>query len=198
MPYTHQKFFEGKLKELAKENYILDIGGGHPFQKKLSRYKELFKGKRYEILDSSSEYKPTIVADVHNMPLAEGSVDAILCLSVLEHLHNPQTAVNEIYRILKKGGKFLGYTHFIYPYHARKGIYSDYFRFTDEGLLYLFNKFSKVELKKDGGYFKALGFFLPYQAKLKWLWEPIAYLLDKLFKTERRNTTAGFYIYAVK
>ncbi len=196
--YDYRKFFEEKLKEVAKENYILDVGGGHPFQKKLASYQDFFKGKRYETLDFSPEYKPTIVADVHNIPLVEGSVDAILCLSVLEHLYNPQKAIDEIYRVLKKGGQFLGYTHFIYPYHARQGIYGDYFRFTDEGLNHLFNKFSKVELKKDGGYFKAVCFFLPYQAKLKWLWEPIAYFFDKLFKTEKRTTTAAFYIYAIK
>jgi len=198
MMYDYKKFFEEKLKEVAKENYILDVGGGRPFQKKLSRYKELFKGKRYETLDFSSEYQPTIVADVHDMPLAEGSVDAILCLSVLEHLHNPQKAIDEIYRVLKRGGKFLGYTHFVYPYHARKGVYSDYFRFTEEALTHLFREFSKVEIKKEGGYFRALGFFMPLQARLKLFWMPAAYFLDKLFKTEQRNTTAAFYIYAVK
>ena len=198
MNYDYQRFFEEKLKELAKEPDVLDIGGGHPFQKYMAPYKEWFKGVRYETLDPAPEYKPTIVGDVHKMPIKDASVSAILCNSVLEHLYDPARAVEEMYRVLKPGGKILLYTHFIYPYHARKGIYKDYFRFTEDAFHHLFAKFSRLELKKHGGYFRAMMFFMPLQSRLKPLLEPLMYFLDKLFKTERRSTTPGFYIYAVK
>ena len=198
MNYDYQRFFEEKLKELAKEPDVLDIGGGHPFQKYMAPYKEWFKDVRYETLDPAPEYKPTIVGDVHKMPIKDNGVSAILCNSVLEHLYDPARAIEEMHRVLKPGGKILLYTHFIYPYHARKGIYKDYFRFTEDAFHHLFRSFSKVELKKHGGYFRAMMFFMPLQSRLKPLLEPLMYLLDKLFKTERRSTTPGFYIYAVK
>ncbi len=198
MLYDYEKFFEQKLKELARENYILDVGGGHPFQKRMAKYRNLFTGRRYETLDISSQYNPTIVGDIHNLPLENESVDAILCKSVLEHLQEPKKAIEEMWRVLKKGGKILVYTHFIYPYHARCGIYGDFFRFSEESLRHLFSNFSQMEIKKEGGYFRALMFFMPFQAKLRFFLEPIAYFLDKIFRTEKKSTTAGYYLYAVK
>jgi ubiquinone/menaquinone biosynthesis C-methylase UbiE len=196
--FDYIKFFEEKLKELAKEEMVLDIGGGCPFQKRMDKYRKLFGGKKYETLDNSPEYNPTIVGDAHNLPIKDGGIPAILCNSVLEHLYDPRKAVGEIYRVLRPGGKFLGYTHFIYPYHARQGIYRDYFRFSEDGLRELFKNFSSLEIKKEGGYFRTFIFFMPFQAKLKFFLELPAYFLDKIFRTEKRTTTAGYYIYAVK
>lgn len=198
MSYDFDRFFEEKLKELVKEDRIIDIGGGHPFQKRMAKYRYLFAGKRYETIDPSPVYNPTIIGDAHNLPLKNDSVSAILSISVFEHLHDPKKAAEEIYRVLKPGGKALIFTHFIYPYHARYGVYKDYFRFTEDGLRYLFRGFASLEIKKSGGYFRALFFFSPFQAALRPLWEPIAYFLDKLFKTEKHTTTMGYYIFAVK
>lgn len=198
MKYDHLIFFEEKLKDLAKCKIVLDAGGGRPFQKYMAKYKEWFGLVDFKTLDVSSHYQPDILGDIHNIPLVEASVDGVLCLSVLEHLHSPAKAVNEIFRILKPNGKVLAYTHFIYPYHARNGIYEDYYRFTETALRDLFKDFSKIEIKKQGGYFRAMMFFMPFQANLKKFIEPIAYFLDKLFKTESRFTTTGFYIYCTK
>lgn len=198
MQYDYEQFFERKLREIAASDYILDVGGGRPFQKRLAKYEPWFSGKRFETVDNVPEYEPTILGDVHDLPLKNESVGAILCLSVLEHLHDPVQAAGEMRRVLKKGGKLLAYTHFIYPYHARPGMYEDYFRFTEPALRYLFRDFSHVEIRKQGGYFSALMFFVPGQATLKPVLQPIAYALDKLIRTENRRTTPGFYVYAVK
>lgn len=198
MKYDYEKFFEDKLTELVKENYILDVGGGEPFQKGMAKHRKIFYGKNYKTLDSSPEYKADIVGDIHALLMADGSVGAIICKSVLEHLEDPQKAAKEIYRVLRPGGKALVYTHFIYPYHARNGVYKDFFRFTEDGMRYLFRDFGEIEIKKEGGYFRAIFFFMPGQALLKPIWEPLAYFLDKLFGTEKRSTTCGFYLYAVK
>ena len=193
-----EKFFELKLRELAKEPRVVDAGGGHPFQKRMARYRDLFANTKYDTLDSSPRYNPTIAGDIHNLPFADASVPAILCISTFEHIEDPKRAAEEIYRVLKPGGKLLLFTHFIYPYHARRGVYGDTFRFTDEGLKFLFRQFSSIELKKQGGWFRAMLFFTPLQQYTRPLWEPIAYLLDKFFKTEKRSTTVGYYVYAVK
>lgn len=198
MKYDYVNFFEDKLKMLAKCRRVLDAGGGHPFQKYMAQYKDWFSGVRYETLDISDKYSPTILGDIHSIPLENKSVDGVLCLSVLEHLHNPQLAIKEMNRILSDGGKLLAYTHFIYPYHARNGIYEDYYRFTETAIKDLFKDFSRIEIKKHGGYFRSMMFFFPFQSKLKIVVEPFAYMFDKLFKTENRSTTSGFYIYCEK
>lgn len=51
MIYDWERFFEAKLREITKEDRIVDVGGGRPFQKWMARYKQLFKNKRYETLD---------------------------------------------------------------------------------------------------------------------------------------------------
>lgn len=198
MRYDFTIFFEEKLRAIAKERSVLDVGGGAPFQKQMARYKDWFRGVEYKTLDFVPDYHPTIVGDIHNLPLADNVEEAIICKSVLEHVYDPARAVQEMHRVLRVGGKLLLYTHFIYPYHARPPAYSDYFRFTEEGLRHLFRDFRSVEIKKQGGYFTALMFFLPYQHKLKIVFQPICYFLDKIFKTERRHTTAGYYLYAIK
>lgn len=198
MKYDYEKFFEEKIKEIAREKEILDVGGGSPFQKRMAEYRGLLEKSRYRTLDAAPEYNPSIVGDIHEMPVESGSVNAVICLSVLEHVSDPQRAAEEIKRILKLGGKALIYTHFIYPYHARPPAYSDNFRFTEDGLRRLFGGFSRLEIKKHGGYFLALMFFFPFQNRLKFVLEPFCYLLDKIFKTERRTTTAGYYLYAIK
>lgn len=44
------------------------------------------------------------VADIQNLPYAEGSFDAIFCSHVLEHIPDDRRAMRELYRVLAKGG----------------------------------------------------------------------------------------------
>ena len=62
----------------------------------------------------------------------------ILLFNVLEHLPEYKIALSQINRILKKKGKIIGSTPFIYQIH---GAPKDYFRFTQE--------FFEFELKKQ-------------------------------------------------
>ena len=81
---------------------------------------------------------------------------------------------------------------------AQAGHYGDYWRFFDDTIIALCKDFSKVEYVKRGGYFKALFFFLPMQHKLRFIIDPLASFLDGLFQTEKRTTTSGYYVYAIK
>lgn len=195
MYYAYRKFFEEKLRELAKEPRIVDVGGGVPFQKDMAPYRKWFSNTRFETVDAA-EWNPTIVGDIYHLPFRDNEISAMLCKSVLEHLAEPHQAVSEMHRALKPGGKILVYTHFIYPYHAHSGSYGDYFRFTEEGMRYLFREFKTIEVKKHGGIVRALFKFLPVPRKLFDLLEPIAYIFD--LAVGERSTTAGYYLYAIK
>jgi ubiquinone/menaquinone biosynthesis C-methylase UbiE len=195
---SYRKFIDEKIAIIAKEKEILDIGGGKKFSKWLKEYKNLFLNSNYKTLDVDESTNPDIVADIHNIPLENESVDAIICASVLEHVENPLLAVKEMHRILKPGGKLFVYVPSIYPYHSKKGHYPDYWRFFDDTLKMMFKDFSQIEIMKKGGYFMALSFFIPYQNKIRNILDIIANFLDKIFKTEKRTTTCGYYVYAIK
>ncbi len=61
----------------------------------------------------------------------------VLLFNVLEHLPEYKLAFSEIYRIIKKGGSFIGAVPFIYQIH---GAPKDYFRFSKQ--------FIELNLKK--------------------------------------------------
>lgn len=196
----YDRFFESKLKELSKKKKILDVGGGNPFQKYMKKYELWFKDCSYETLDISDYYKPTIVGDIHNMPIKDESYDGILCLSVLEHVDNPNKAVSELYRILKKDGIGLLFLPCIYPYHARKGdgSYKDNYRFFDDGIKLLFKDFSEVKVCKCGGFLETMSFFLPFHKHIRWFSTPFLYWLDGILGTRKKSVTWGYYFYIKK
>jgi len=45
--------------------------------------------------------------DATDLPFKSDSFDAVLCLDVLEHIENDVSALNEMYRVTRPGGKFL-------------------------------------------------------------------------------------------
>ncbi|MDP3954730.1 MAG: class I SAM-dependent methyltransferase [bacterium] len=199
MHYDYDKFFEDKLKFIAENSHsILDVGGGHPFQKIMGRNKNILDGKDYKTLDIDEASKPDIVGDAHDMPIEDNSLDAVLHVYVFEHLHSPHLAAKEIHRVLKPGGYMLGIVPFIHPYHARKNGYRDYLRFSKDGLEVLFKDFKEIELFKIGRYFRAAIGFLPFLWRFRKSLEAIAYVLDRLFIKDSRNTTAGYIIFGKK
>jgi SAM-dependent methyltransferase len=196
--YPYKKFQDEKVAEIAREKNILDIGGGDHYQKWLQQYRPLFANSNYKTIDPDPSTKPDVVGNIHDIPLPDASVDAIICYSVLEHVRNPLKAVSEMRRVLCPGGKILLYVPSIYPYHARKGHYPDYWRFFDDTLLMMFENWSECELQKVGGYFRALFFFVPFQHRLRFLLDPLSYALDWLLGTMYRTTTSGYILYAKK
>jgi SAM-dependent methyltransferase len=191
-------FVDSAMRRIAEAGTILDVGGGGRFGKWLESYEPLFRGKDYRTFDFDASTGADVVGDIHALPLPDASVGAIICSSVLEHVRDPLRAMQEMRRILKPGGLLFLYVPSIYPYHARAGHYPDYWRFFEDTLEELFTGFSSYTLEKRGGYFLALSFFVPLQHRLRALLDPTARVLDRVCKTERRSTTAGYYALAEK
>jgi SAM-dependent methyltransferase len=102
---------------------------------------------------------PDIFADAARLPLSDASVDAVVCLEVLEHLGEPQLALAEFARVLKPGGAMLFSMPFMYPIHDAP---YDFQRLTEHGLRRDFDAagFDIVDLRKTGHAVRAAGLLL--------------------------------------
>ncbi len=73
-----------------------------PEQCFLKRFKAL-KNLNYTTTDLESPIAD-VKADICNLPFADNSYDIIFCNHVLEHIPDDTKAMQELYRVLKKGG----------------------------------------------------------------------------------------------
>ena len=127
------------LKKHATNGKTLDIGSGH------GPYATYFPNR--VSIDLAPGPGVDILADAHDLSMFEDeSFDCVLSTEVLEHLHTPHQAINEMHRVLKKGGKIVLTTRFIFPLH---NIPDDYFRYTRYGLHHLFKNFSEITIEEE-------------------------------------------------
>src|SRR5213593_696978 len=69
-------------------------------------------------IDVQDRFRPEVIADAQLLPFEDSSVDAVLAMSILEHVPKPWLAVDEIYRVLRPGGLVVGYVPYMWQYHA--------------------------------------------------------------------------------
>jgi ubiquinone/menaquinone biosynthesis C-methylase UbiE len=184
-----KKFWKERVDELAKSGTVYDIGGGAAPQDRK-------KFKHYVLVDVNEAYNPDIIADIHDLPFDNNSIESILCLSVLEHVDNPFKAVDEIYRVLKPGGKALFFLPFYWPYHPSK-FYKDYWRFSEDGIRLLLKRFKRVEIVKSGGHLSTMTNMIPYKLKVDRLLRPIAERLDSSL-LRSKSVVSAYLAFAVK
>ncbi len=77
--------------------------------------------KRFEIYGYKGEFR---TADAENLPFEPESFDIVYSFGVLHHTPDTQKAINEVYRVLKPGGRA-----FIMLYHKACDYYLTQFRF---------------------------------------------------------------------
>ena len=77
-------------------------------------------------------FKHTDVAgDVHRLPFQDEVFEAVVCMNAFEHYREPEKAMQEIRRVLKRGGRFLLHTAFLQPLHEAP---HHYYNCTEFGL----------------------------------------------------------------
>ncbi|MFC1613188.1 methyltransferase domain-containing protein [Patescibacteria group bacterium] len=199
------KFSEEKFKKIFTEKKkVLDIGGGLRILKgKGNRYNKsrewlipFLNDVEYKILDPVSDYNPDIVGDIHNLPFEDNSQDAIICIAVLEHVENPIKACKEIYRVLNPGGYCFVYVPFLFYYHAEKGYYKDYWRFSADAIDILFKKFSVIEKVGVRGALSTWIKISPLGRSKIIIW--IANKLDIIFNKINSKQVSGYNVFLVK
>jgi SAM-dependent methyltransferase len=166
---------------------------------------------------SVHDLKADIAADLNKpLPIDANSADTIICLSVLEHLCEPQILLNEAYRIMKPGGAIILQVPWQWWIHEAP---YDFFRYTPYALKYMFEKagFTQVEVEPTSGFFSmwfikmnyfSLRFikgpkifrgikkaiFLPFW----YIGQKIAPTLDRKFDKNWAAEAQGYYVVAKK
>lgn len=118
---------------------ILELGTGRWDKNKATHHKEWApQDSHYVMSDVFDGIDVDVVADAHDLsPFPNNEFDAVIAISVWEHLRKPWLAAAAVHRVLRPGGAVLIETHFTFPVH---GYPSDYCRWTDEGLKGLFDE----------------------------------------------------------
>lgn len=108
---------------------------------------KFFKKSTVKVLDIDVDSNADYILDLcetNTEQIPDESFDMVICTEVLEHVNNPFLAVNEMYRIVKKGGIVATTTPFNFRIHNPL---PDNWRFTEHGLRTLFSKFKNVTIE---------------------------------------------------
>jgi SAM-dependent methyltransferase len=130
--------FERLLTQFPEDAMVLDVGGGdrcHRDPRVLN-----FEYLKFDRAD--------FFGDGLRLPIRTGSVDLILSQAVLEHVPEPQRAVDELRRVLRPGGRIWAEFAFMQPLHA---VPFHYFNITPHGADLLFDDWDVVATGAFGG-----------------------------------------------
>lgn len=134
--YVRDQWVKAEAAKLPAGSKVLDAGAG------ASKYRPFFAHCEYKTQDFCRYEGPLVqylqpidyVCEITAIPLPDGSLDAILCTEVIEHVVDPMAVLVEFQRVLKPGGKLLltspllshlhmepyhyfgGFTHYWYEY----------------------------------------------------------------------------------
>lgn len=122
----------------ASDRRTLDIGA------QTGPYARLFPNR--VSLDLQARPGIHVVSDAQHLGIADDTFECVLCTEVLEHIPNPQQAIDEMWRVLRPGGTLLLTTRFLFPIHDAP---HDYYRFTKYGLRHLLRRFRIEELREE-------------------------------------------------
>lgn len=121
---------------LADIKSILNIGARpDDSDKEGDIYRNYFKGCEFYTLDKTKlDHSPNhFNIDIHDLSKINRRFDLVLIMSSLEHFRDPFMAVKQAKNVLVDKGYLFICAPFFYPIH-KEPQYSDYWRFSDDGL----------------------------------------------------------------
>ena len=172
------------FKEFKIDGDVIEFGASSEIYKNFCNSNSENCNITYSNIDSSNEEFLNI--DLQKDNSFEIRYDFAVIFNVLEHVLNPNLAIKNLSKILKKNGKIIGSTPFLFRVH---GAPKDYSRFTKDHLIELLrsNNFKDIEIIELGtGPFLAcislLRSYLKYLPIFYQLLVLLALAFDKLIK----------------
>ena len=126
-----------KLKDYELKGEVVDIGGG--INPSYYQYLKIDKNAIIRSVDlvEGDDNRKIINLEKDPLPFNESSIDQVLLFNILEHIYNYQFLVGEARRILKEGGRAIGFVPFFINVHPDP---HDFFRYTKEALELIFKE----------------------------------------------------------
>ena len=157
---------------------VVDIGGGRS-----PDYFEYLKKEKFTSIELVDFSFSRIDFEKDALPFADASVDTVLCMNTLEHVYNYRFLTAQMYRVLKKDGKLIGFVPFLINYHPDP---HDFFRYTKESLTKIFIEagFADISIRSVGGGSFLVNYnmiMLSLPKVLRVLMFPCYLILDRLF-----------------
>ena len=175
-------------KSVETNSVVVDVGAG---QCELELF---FQDSNYIGIDLAvgndnwDFSKISVLGDVQQLPFKNSFANAALNIWVMEHIPNPQSMVDEMFRILKPGGKAFLVVPFALHEHQQP---YDFYRYTRFGVKHLFDTagFTNVNVYSDSSEEFAMG-----HEAYKWL----SALSGKLSMNDEQRKNLDFALNVTK
>jgi SAM-dependent methyltransferase len=189
--YINNKSFS-QITNLIR-GIVLDVGCGEkPFKVEIERLSDAYFGVDWPSTSHDTNEINVFANISEGFPFKDESVDTILSFQTMEHLPEPTVFLEESFRVLRKGGKIILTTPFMWGIHEAP---HDYYRYTEYGLRYLLAKtrYHSIHVVPNTGYWTMAGLRLNYHLNrhsgrlakpivnlIFWLVQKMAIILDRL------------------
>ncbi|MCK5466093.1 class I SAM-dependent methyltransferase [Candidatus Parcubacteria bacterium] len=107
-------------------------------QEEIANLRPFFEGKEFIGCDMRKGTGVDRIEDIEKLSFQDSTIGTILLMDTLEHVQNCHSALNEVYRVLKKDGIVIMSSVMDFPIHDHP---FDYWRFTPEAFKLLLGKF---------------------------------------------------------
>ena len=193
------------FKEFKIEGDVIEFGASSEIYKNFCNSNSENCNITYSNIDSSN--KEFLNIDLQKDNSFDIRYDFAVIFNVLEHVLNPNLAIKNLSKILKKNGKIIGSTPFIFRIH---GAPKDYSRFTKDHLIELLkvNDFENIKIIELGtGPFLAcislLRSYLKYLPIFYQLFVFLSLVIDKLIKLiiktdPKKIYPVGYVFFAIR
>ncbi len=130
--------FASYFSELPNGGTVLDYGSGdRPLEPMLAGKFDRYIAADYPATNAAHARRPDVVINTDGLDLPDESVECVVLTEVLEHLYEPKLVLQEIHRLLKPGGTFIGTVPFAMNEHEQP---YDFHRYTFFCLKTMFEK----------------------------------------------------------